>query len=229
MKTGIIILCRYNSSRLPGKILKQLRGKPILAYILERVRLVTNAHEVVVATSHEPGDDPIIDYCQSQDIPYFRGSLNNVAQRFLDCALAYGWDYAIRINGDNLLVDSNIITEMIKIASSKNYDFISNVKGRTFPIGMSVEIVNVAFYQAALAHFQDDRYQEHVTLYFYEHEEAVPRPYFYYNTEVPEAQGLKLALDTPADFEKIESMIRSMDKDHTHYQLREITELATNL
>ena len=59
--------------------------------------------------------------------------------------------------------------------------------------------------------------------------EAVPRPYFYYNTEVPEAQGLKLALDTPADFEKIESMIRSMDKDHTHYQLREITELATNL
>ena len=229
MKTGIIILCRYNSSRLPGKILKQINGKPILQYILDRVSQVPSFDQVVVATSSEASDDPIIAFCQDHGIAHFRGSLNNVSERFLACALTFGMDYAIRINGDNLFVDSHMIGEMIKIASLGKYDFITNVKGRTFPVGMSVEIVDVSFYQKIISQFDQAKYQEHVTLYFYEHESAVKRPYFYENTAVPEPKGLKLALDTQADFERAEKMIMKMDKEHTCYQLQELTELVKEI
>lgn len=226
MKTGIIVLCRYNSSRLPGKILREINGKPVLQYILDRLKLVSNAYQVVVATSTEKSDQPIVDYCLSNDVLLYRGSLDNVAQRFADCAQYYNWDYAIRINGDNMLVDGDTIVEMIKIATEHRYDFVSNVKGRTFPIGMSVEIVNVGFYQKAIVEFRDPRYFEHVTLYFYEHEDAVPNSFFFYNRSIPEAKGLKLALDTPADFRRIEGIVKQMDKDHIQYRLKDICKLA---
>lgn len=210
MKIGAIILCRYSSSRLPGKILKEIEGKPLIQYIIERLRLVKDIDEIIVTTSTEESDNPIVNYCTNNNITFFRGDLENVSKRFLDCATSHNLDYAIRINGDNLFSDPRIISEMCALARSKDYDFLTNVKDRSFPKGISVEIIKTAFYAKAIEKFETDYHKEHVTIYFYEH--TIGDYYYYKNTTCTEAAGVQLAIDTIDDFMIAEKIIRKLGK-----------------
>lgn len=202
MRIGCIILARYNSRRLPGKALKAVGEKPILLQIYKALAQHFKQEDIVVATSSSSTDDPIASFCEQHQMNCFRGSLDKVAERFYDCAKHLGFDYAFRINGDNLFVESRCIAQMIKaVQQDSSYDFLSNVKDRTFPFGMSVELLKTGFYGKCLEKFkQDARYQEHVTLYLYDHENIGKRKY-YYNTKTPVAKGAHLAIDTPEDFE----------------------------
>ena len=224
MNIGMIILCRYDSSRLHGKILRPINGKPILAYIYERLRMVSDVAHVVVATSDEPSDDLIVQYCQDQGIPFYRGPKNNVALRFLECAEHFDFDFCTRINGDNLFTDPETLNEMLEIAKSDRYDFISNVVGRTFPRGMSIEIVRVDFYRSALRQFDNLEYFEHVTLYFYHHENY-GRQYHFKNQVCPKAGNLQFAVDTQSDFDLVEKIVSRMKDVHTQYSFSEIYSL----
>jgi len=211
MRIGCIILARYNSTRLPGKALREIDGKALLHQIYDTLSDFFPDCQLVVATSKEDSDQPIADYCKQHAIQCFRGSLERVAQRFYDCALAYDLDYAFRINGDNVFVETRSLQQMMDTArQDRSLDFLSNVKGRTYPFGMSVELLKTSFYGKLLLKFQDnERYQEHVTLYLYENEQEGKRKYFY-NEEYPEAQGVHLAVDTPKDFEIARRMMKMM-------------------
>ena len=211
MRIGCIILARYSSSRLPGKALKEIKGKTLLHRIHDTLQDTLPDSQLVVATSEEESDQPIADYCAEQQINCFRGSLNNVAERFYRCALTYNLDYAFRINGDNLFVETDSLQRMIEaVQQDTSLDFLSNVKDRTFPFGMSVELLKTSFYGRMLEKFKDNaRYQEHVTLYLYEHEQEGKRKYFY-NSQYPEAKGAHLAIDTPEDFEIARRMLLQM-------------------
>lgn len=211
MRIGCIILARYNSSRLPGKALREIGGKALLHRIHDTLRDIFPDCQLVVATSAEDSDLPIAEYCEAHQINCFRGSLNHVAERFYRCALAYDLDYAFRINGDNLFVATDCVQEMMEaVRQDRSLDFLSNVKDRTFPFGMSVELLKIHFYEKVLEKIGDDaRYQEHVTLYLYEHEEEGRRKYFY-NEKYPEAKGAHLAIDTPDDFEIARRMLEKM-------------------
>lgn len=201
MNIGIIVLCRFNSTRLPGKILSEIRGRAVISYIVERIRLADPNRTIVVATSVDPSDDPIDLYCRRSGINCFRGSLDDVAGRFLDCAEFYGFDFAVRINGDNLFVDVSTLQAMLAVADTDVFDFVTNVPGRTFPYGMSVEIVRTSFYEEAIASINALEHREHVTSWLYIHPELGKR-YVYVNHHCPEAAGLQLALDTPADLSR---------------------------
>ena len=227
MKVGIIVVCRYNSSRLPGKILRSIEGKPLLTYILERLEQSKYSENIVVATSDQATDEPVVEYCKNHQIPYFRGDLINVSQRFANCMKHFNFDYGVRINGDNIFTDHKLVDQAIKIALSEQYDFVSNVKGRTFPTGMSVEVVSSEFYQKQIVNFNEDRYLEHVTLYFYENESAGNFHYFT-NKEMEEAKGLKMAVDTRNDFNFVSSIIKKMNKPHFSYDWKEITKIYLN-
>lgn len=227
MNIGAVILCRYNSSRLPGKILKEIDGKSILAHIVSRLNGITKL-ELVVATSVEDTDQPIVDFCISNNVNYFRGSLNNVSNRILNAALENEYDYFIRINGDNLFIDTSTLNNMILIAESNKYDFISNVKDRTFPYGMSIEIVNVNFYSKLIEKLNTKYYQEHVTIYLYENEADVNVKYIY-NTEIKDAAGLKLAIDTEEDFTNAKAIVLELDRGLSEYSLEEIVNASKKL
>lgn len=220
MKIGVVILCRYNSSRLPGKILKTIKGQPILKHIVNRINEVPEL-ECVVATSDESSDDKIAEFCTTEGINYFRGSLENVSQRFLKAAEAQEFTYAIRINGDNIFIDTKTLMEMIESAKSDEFDFLSNVKGRTFPFGMSIEILKTSFYQELQSKLDTSYYQEHVTIYLYENEAEGDRCYFI-NKQVPEAKGLKLAIDTPEDFKQASQIINHPSFNLKDYTLKDI-------
>ncbi|WKK79845.2 cytidylyltransferase domain-containing protein [Marivirga arenosa] len=227
MKVGIIVICRFNSSRLPGKILREIEGKPLLAYILERLNQSKYNENIVVATSNQSTDDPIVDYCKNNKITYFRADLNNVSKRFADCMSHFNFDYGIRINGDNIFTDANLVDQAIDIILSQKLDFVSNVKGRTYPTGMSVEVVNADFYKEQLIQFTEERHREHVTLYFYENERA-GKFQFLTNEEMEEAKGLKMAVDTKEDFNFASSIIKKMDNPHYLYDWKSITKFYLN-
>lgn len=224
MKIGIVILCRYNSSRLPGKALLPIEGRSVLGHIVDRLRRGADTWPIIVATSEEKSDDVVERFCRYSDIHCFRGSLQDVSWRFIACADAFGLDYAVRINGDNFFADPDTLRSMLAIAQTGMYDFITNVPGRTFPYGMSVEIVRTAFYRDTLVH-QGKAHREHVTSWLYENESIGTRFHFR-NQHCPEAQGLDLALDTMDDLERLTQIVERMDRFPSSYSLKDIVRLA---
>lgn len=224
MKVGIILLCRYNSSRLSGKILKQINGRSVLGHILDRLNFLSHNNQIIVATSDEKSDDDIEEFCRYSNVDCYRGSLDNVADRFLSCAKYYGLDYAIRINGDNIFTPWDVLIPMIAIAKTDNYQFITNVVGRTFPKGMSIEIINTKFYADNIDKFSSED-KEHVTLWFYKNSD-VCKKYEYLNDIIEEAKGLDLALDTQEDFENTKYIMSQMDRYPATYTFKEIIQLA---
>ena len=141
MKIGVILLCRTSSSRLPNKIFSEFYGASVLTHILLRLSKVVPISEIIVATSDHISDDEIETYCNRSHLQCFRGSLDNVIDRFYQCAVTYCLDYAVRINGDNVFVDGISLLQMLSIARTGSYDLITNVPGRTFPYGMSIEVI----------------------------------------------------------------------------------------
>lgn len=220
MRIGIIVLCRYNSRRLPGKVLKEIAGRSVLGHIMDRLQRGAGAYPIVVATSNEPDDDAVARFCRYSCIPCFRGSLENVSERFTACADFYRFDYAVRINADNIFTDPDVMKAMLAIAETDQFDFISNVPGRTFPYGMSVEIVRTSYFRSTLQ-YQNARHQEHVTSWLYEHEEY-GRRFVYTNRVCPQAQGMQLALDSEEDFLRISKVITEMEAHPASYSLREV-------
>ena len=110
MNIGAIILCRFDSSRLYGKALKRICEKPIIEWIYYFLRKSDKINNIYIATSNHESDNAIAEFCYGKEIEVFRGSKDNVAKRFLDCAEFYELDYAFRINGDNLFVNSEILS-----------------------------------------------------------------------------------------------------------------------
>ncbi|RMF04626.1 MAG: hypothetical protein D6772_00310 [Bacteroidetes bacterium] len=224
MKIGAVILSRYNSRRLPGKALLEIEGKTILQYIVERVGQVFKPEQLVVATSTETTDDPIATYCQVNGIQCYRGDLDNVSRRFYEAARHYGWDVATRINGDNVFVDTELLRSMLNQMQTYHYNFLSNVKGRSYPKGMSIEMVDLNHYAQLLPTIEaNPDYIEHVTLALYERQSD--NYHFVYNEVLPEAAGIQLALDTPEDFARTEALIRSFERPHYTYGLIDLYSL----
>ena len=219
--TGILVLCRYSSSRLRGKILKEIDHKPILQYILERLGRLNLQWPVVVCTSEEPSDNPIVSFCKDNGVDYFRGDLENVALRFMDCARGFGLKNAVRINGDNIFLDSGLIESMILEHQAGGYKFSSNVLQRTFPKGMSVEIVDVEHYLENYPHFTPED-MEHVMTYFYRQQSA---SYYFRFNSLNYGKTLNFAIDTQEDFNVAVRIVELMEHDHTTYDMEKIIEL----
>ena len=223
--TGVIILCRYNSRRLPGKILKVINNKPILKYIHERLELIKSEVKIVVATSELKSDDIIEQFCKLNSIECFRGELHNVSKRFLDCAEHFNLNTAIRINGDNLFTDSNLIDEMLNYYNENTLNFLSNVKGRTWPKGISIEIVNTKFYKSNIIYF-NEKDKEHVMTFFYRNKKQNVK--FLKNKHKTNTK-INLSIDTLNDFEFAKSIISLMEKNHTEYNFKDIINFGEKL
>ncbi len=229
MKIGIIIVCRYDSKRLRGKILKNIQGKEVLIYIYERLKKVSFSNDIVVATSRESDDDEIAGFCDEHKINCFRGSKKDVSDRILHCAEEYDFDYFVRICGDNIFADYKLIDKMVKIAIENKYNFVSNLKNRTFPEGISVEILKTEFFKKIVRFFKTTEEKEHVTLYLYNHESEMKGFRYFYNDFCPEAKNIKLSLDDTNDLDFITTIIKNMKKKHTEYLLKDIYELSKGI
>lgn len=172
MKIVAIIQARMSSSRLPGKVLKEISGKPMLQHVVERVRRSQIVDEVLVATTVEASDDPLADYCQQNGIAVFRGPLQDVLDRFYQAAKSCGADVVVRITADCPVIDPQLIDDLVRQFLAAKVDFAANRLPppwkRTYPIGLDTEVCTFSALERAWKEADQPYQREHVMPYLYE-------------------------------------------------------------
>lgn len=224
---GIIIQARMSSVRLPGKVLLNVNGKPLLEYLLDRLKQSKKINMIVVATSTDESDEPIVNYCRRKKIHYFRGSLNNVAKRFKDTIEKYELAYFIRINADSPLIDSKIIDAGVEIFTSANYEIVTNCLYRTFPKGQSVEIFRSEAFIKGFEKIQKAEEFEHLSSYFYRNSEE----FKIFNIQAinDNYSGINLCVDTKEDLDLFTKILHKMNKTVMDYNWEEIVRIYRSI
>jgi spore coat polysaccharide biosynthesis protein SpsF len=201
----LIIQARMSSIRLPGKVLMNISGQPMLERVCDRVIQSGAVKKVVIATSSHSSDDPIEQFCCLRDFSYFRGALDDVAGRFLSVIQREGAEEFIRISADSPLIDPKLIDKAVAEYRKGNYDLVTNVLHRTFPKGQSVELIRSSKFRQICADLTDPDDREHVTKAFYRN----PSAYNIKNFSAGISAGkFNLSIDTREDFERISTIIK---------------------
>ncbi len=207
-----IIQARMGSSRLPGKVLKDIVGMPMLMREVVRVRRAQTIGQVVVATTTEPGDDPVADMCRSNGIPVYRGDPMDVLDRYYQVARLFGAATIVRLTGDCPLIDPYEIDRTVKAFFDSGVDFAANRLPppwkRTTPIGMDTEVVSFENLARAWREAQSGYAREHVMPYFYEKE---GRFTVMLVDHEPDLSRYRLTVDTPQDLSLIRLIYKHFD------------------
>ena len=168
MKIVGVIQARMGSSRLPGKTLRLINGKPLLQRVIERVQLSKSIHEIIVATTDQPEDKQIVKFCNTHNIRVFAGSESDVLKRFSDTARASDADIVVRLTADDPLKDPELIDQLVNmLVADDSADYASNTLTATFPEGLDCEVIRVASLFAANKEAAKPSEREHVTSYIY--------------------------------------------------------------
>jgi len=172
-KTLAIVQARMSSSRLPGKVLLDIAGQPMLMRVLSRTRKAHTLDGVVVATTVDPADDPIEQMCTEQGYPCFRGSPQDVLDRYYQAARTFGAEVIVRITGDCPVMDPEVIDATVRVFFTESESGFAATRlpppwHRTIPIGLDVEVVNFASLERAWEEADQPFHREHVMPFFYE-------------------------------------------------------------
>jgi spore coat polysaccharide biosynthesis protein SpsF len=169
MKVVAIIQARMGSTRLPGKVMMDLAGEPMLARVVSRTRRAKTVDEVVVATTTGVADDPIARLCQERGWAVFRGSDDDVLDRYYQAALPLQADVVVRITSDCPLIEPTIIDAVVGELESRPGagDYASNCQQRTYPRGLDVEAMTFTCLETAWREDHNAAWREHVTPYIY--------------------------------------------------------------
>lgn len=166
-KVGAIILARMRSSRLPGKVMLSLRGKPALQHSITRLRKSKYLNNVIVATTSHESCDPIAQLCLRLGCKFYRGSEKDIVTRFEEASRIHNFDVVVRITGDCPMVDWTIVDDLIELYFENECDYCSNVLHRTWPKGFDVEVMNAKLLKEIKKNARGaDR--SHITTYFYQ-------------------------------------------------------------
>jgi spore coat polysaccharide biosynthesis protein SpsF len=220
--TVAIVQARMGSTRLPGKVLADLCGAPMLQRQLERVRRATSVDRVVLATSTDDTDRPIAELCKSLDVPCFRGDLNDVLARFLGAIDEFDPEVVVRITADCPLISPSVIDSIVHSFFESDCDYLSNTLEPTFPDGVDVEVVRVRALRALAQLDTDTPEREHVTLGIYRRSEQFVVRNF---TGEPDLSDLRWTVDSPEDLEFVRWVYSELFYTNPKFDLAEIMEL----
>lgn len=204
-----IIQARMQSKRLPGKMMLDLAGRPLLAHVIERTKSIENVDTVVVATSEGEENSKIIDLAESMGVSAFVGSMDNVLERYFLAAQKYGGDLIVRVTGDNPFTDVEYADMIVDIAIESGSDYYALVN---LPLGSAVEVIKREALEEAHK-MSDVAYQrEHVTPYIKEHPElfSIERPPVSIKSRY---RDVRLTVDTPEDYKLAGILYDNLYKD----------------
>ncbi len=221
MKTVIIIQARMTSTRLPGKVLKPVLGKPLLEYQIERLRRVVNADGLVLATTTNPTDEPIVELCNKLHVQCFRGSENDVLARYFYAAVAHGADVIVRITSDCPVIDPGVVDKVIRFYLDRltDYDYVSNNLTRSYPRGMDTEVFSFKTLKDAFTEGVEAFEREHVTPFIY----LRPERYRLGNVQFDRDESRhRWTVDTPEDFELIKKILESLYPSKKDFTLEDM-------
>ena len=205
-----IIQARTGSKRFPYKVLKKIRHDPLIKYQIERVKKAKLIDKIIVATSKERNDDEIEKFCLSNSVEFFRGSEEDVLNRYFECSLKFGCNTIVRLTADCPIIDPKIIDEMITFFNKNNYDYISNTvpnEQSTYPDGMDVEIFSFKSLEIANEYAFKKDHREHVTHFFWQSKDK----FKYTRIDLDkDLSNYRLTVDYIDDFYVIEDIINNL-------------------
>lgn len=203
METFAIIQARMGSTRLPGKVLKDLNGATMLQRVVARTRRANSLADVLVATSTDPADDVVVKECDRLSIRYFRGSESDVLDRYYRAALSLGAKVFVRITSDCPLIDPSVIDRTVSAFYSSGADYAANILQRTYPRGLDTEVFTLEGLERCWREAKDEYQRVHVTPYFYQH------PEIFRLHSVTGSQNFSMyrwTVDTPEDLRFIQAV-----------------------
>jgi spore coat polysaccharide biosynthesis protein SpsF len=204
MTTVAILQARMGSTRLPGKVLAQFDGESALGHCVTRARACTELDDIVVATTTAAVDDPIVDACRARGWRWFRGSEHDVLDRYYHAAREAGADDVMRLTADCPLTDPTVLAGIVERYRAERADYAStSYPRRTFPLGISAEIMRREALERAWRDDDDPAWREHVTPFIYRHPERFRLSG--YSCEADYTQH-RWTLDTPEDAELLRTI-----------------------
>jgi len=213
MRVVCIIQARFNSRRLPGKVLLPLNGIPMLQRIVERLGGSKLVDETIVATSKEKIDDPISEagFLRESGVRVYRGSLDDVLSRITECAKKTAADVVVRITADCPLIDSALVDAVIERHIHSGADFTTNaLEGlETFPDGLDVEVVNFSILDRINQLTLENVYREHVTPYIYKNPSKFRIEHYASDTN---HSSFRFTVDDEDDYRFVNELYRVLDE-----------------
>ena len=205
---GVIIQSRMGSTRLPGKSLRKIQGQPLLYYSVTRAKLSKYIDELVVATTVKQEDDDIEEWCLLNDIQCFRGSEEDVLDRYYQAAIKYGFQIVVRVTADDPFIDPRIIDLLITNILNYDKDYITmRNKTNTWPYGLDVEVFTISALREVWDKATTRPHREHVTMYIKENADV------FKILEIPLDQDLaniRLTVDYLEDFSRAEKLLSDL-------------------
>jgi spore coat polysaccharide biosynthesis protein SpsF len=224
-----IIQARMSSTRLPGKVLKEVDGVPLLKIMLKRVLAARKLDKVVIATSILLTDNPIADFCASEGYECFRGSESDVLSRYYECATKLGAKVIVRLTADCPLIDPEVIDLTVELFENVEVDYAANTvppETSTFPDGSDVEVFSYAALDRAQRESTSASDREHVTFYFWRDPSRGFKIAQLRNTE--DWSQYRLTVDYPEDFEVIKVIVSELFNGGACPSLTNIIEFLRN-
>lgn len=210
LKTVVLIEARMNSSRLPGKVIKNLGKNTVIGVLIDRVKRAKNIDNIVVITSKKKENDVLVKLIKKKNVHFFRGSELNVYKRFIEAAEKFQAKIAIRLTADNPLVDPKMIDSMIKFyKKNSNIHYLCNgyksdFKSRQLPFGLDIELINPKILKSFKNQVNSKKLKEHTTLVFFRKKKHTFKNYEIKNFKFK--SKVRLTIDTLKDFEMINKL-----------------------
>lgn len=224
MTTAIILQARMGSTRLPGKVLLSIEGKTVLEHMLARLASVNGIDCLVVATTINPIDLPIVSLADALGVSCFRGEEEDVLSRFYHAAMEANASCVVRCNADCPLIDPQIVEHVVStfLTNSERFDYVSNILSPTYPTGMHCEAFSFESLRQAYTCAVDPLEREHVTPYIYRR----PNLFRLHNVALScDLSAHRWTLDLLEDFELITKIYKELYKDNPLFDMQSIIRL----
>ena len=226
MNIGVIIQARSSSSRLPRKVLKPLPFDSDICVLQQVIRRVSKSKlidNVIVATSTNEEDNEIVEVAKKENIPYYRGSLENVLERYYNAAKLNDLDIIVRITSDCPCIDSDVIDEIIQNHLDLNVDYTSNSLKHSYPRGIDVEVINFDVLKRAYLEASENYEKEHVTPFIYKSHPTEFKINLYVQDE--DNSDVRITLDTPQDYALLCCVYDNLYEENNYFSLNDILDL----
>tara|TARA_S200000501_G_scaffold377330_2_gene435323 strand:+ start:1645 stop:2382 length:738 start_codon:yes stop_codon:yes gene_type:complete len=224
MKFDVIIQARMESERLPGKVLLKIKKKPILQYMIERIKKFNNINKIIIATTIKKKDDQIVKFCKYNNIYFYRGSEKNVLKRIYFSAKKFDSKNIVFLTGDCPIIDIKIVNKLTSIYSNGTYNYVGNSFIRSYPDGMDVQIFNFNTLKKMIKLAKGKLEKEHVTLSIKKN----PKKFKIKNIIAKKKlfwPQLGLTLDQKEDFDLLKKLIVYFEKKKYFFECYDVINL----
>jgi spore coat polysaccharide biosynthesis protein SpsF len=223
MTTVATIEARMTSSRLPGKVLMEANGKPLLGHLVNRLKAVPSIDKICLATTINTTDDALVDFALEEGISVYRGSESDVLSRVVGAAESVGATDIVEITGDCPIIDPEIIEQAIRIYHCNNLDYVSNVKVLSWPVGMDVQVFSLSTLKRSQSMTSDPLDLEHVASHIRRH----PEIFSHLNIVAPPSMHwpeLGLTLDERDDYLLLKTIIEYFGDNNPLFSCQDVVD-----